>query len=167
MTHLLGVGAVCVFRSQGGELRTAVGIDFSTTGLAPGNKDLHAQVHADRRLSLPPKLLLRALDSRDELGVGVVEGVSIFHDGLREDPFGLLGAVRPRRIAQRTEHCHVADGVLDVQRLESSAPSLRTCSEGCSHPSLCKRGPRGSASQPSPMGTGGHSPCPRPIGNAR
>ena len=63
----------------------------------------------------------------------------------------LLALVRFLRTGPRTAHCHVANGVIDVSSLEASAPSLRTCSEGCSHPSLCSKAQRVNRRPPSSL----------------
>jgi hypothetical protein len=85
---LVSSAAICLSSLPGGVLRPSLAIDLASVCPAPGDELVHPQIHADGSLTLPSELAFRLFYPLHKLGIGVVEGVRVFHDGFGCEPLG-------------------------------------------------------------------------------
>ncbi len=85
---LVASASICLFCLPGGVIRPSLAIDLASVCPAPGDELVHPQIDADGRLTLPSELAFGLFYHGQELQIRSVEGVSIFHDGLRSKPLG-------------------------------------------------------------------------------
>lgn len=82
--------AIALHRVDGCICASGFGVDFSTRCSAPADERIDVDIHADGRHALSPDSALAVFDGLQEVRVGGVEGVTVFHGLLRLEPLGLF-----------------------------------------------------------------------------
>lgn len=93
-----GTAAVCLHHFEGGVFRASMGIDLAVHRRAPGHELAHAQGDADCRMTLPLQTALSLLERGNELGIAVVERVTVFHRGFGGVPLRLAEPRQPETL---------------------------------------------------------------------